>query len=99
MCAVRCSQWLVCHDIKCCTFVSTGELFAFGYNVGKAPYCTVSTFDPKGNMLHDVPVTLRGPVMMHDCAMTEVCSGKHDEFHLCGHRLTDLTANGGGWTV
>lgn len=49
----------------------TGELFAFGYNVGKAPYCTVSTFDPKGNMLHDVPVTLRGPVMMHDCAMTE----------------------------
>lgn len=51
---------------------ATGELFSFGYNVEKAPYCTVTTFDAKGGMMHDVPITLRKPIMMHDCALTEV---------------------------
>mmetsp|Transcript_13987 Transcript_13987/g.42222 ORF Transcript_13987/g.42222 Transcript_13987/m.42222 type:complete len:538 (+) Transcript_13987:324-1937(+) len=49
----------------------SGELFAFGYNLSKRPFCTVTTLDAKGNLIHDVPITLRGPVMMHDCAITE----------------------------
>lgn len=49
----------------------TGELFAFGYNVGKQPYCTYCVIDPKGNLILDVPVHLPKPIMMHDCALTE----------------------------
>lgn len=50
----------------------TGEMFAFGYDLNKAPYLSVTTFDTKGALTNDVAVTLRRPIMMHDCAITQV---------------------------
>jgi carotenoid cleavage dioxygenase-like enzyme len=38
--------------------VHVGELFAFGYNVGKQPHCTYCVIDAKGNLVSDVPVHL-----------------------------------------
>lgn len=49
----------------------TGEMFAFGYNLNEAPYVNVTTFDTKGALTNDVAVTMRRPIMMHDCAITQ----------------------------
>jgi carotenoid cleavage dioxygenase-like enzyme len=52
----------------------TGEMLSFGYSLDKEPYLTVTTVDPKGAFVREVSVTIRRPVMMHDCAITEVPS-------------------------
>lgn len=49
----------------------TGEMLSFGYSLDKEPYLTVTTVDPKGAFVREVSVTIRRPVMMHDCAITE----------------------------
>jgi carotenoid cleavage dioxygenase-like enzyme len=48
----------------------TGELIFFGYNV-TAPYLTYMRADAKGNMLQVEPITLTGPSMIHDFAVTK----------------------------
>ena len=48
----------------------TGELLFFGYDVFE-PYLTYMRADAQGNMLQVEPITLTGPSMMHDFAVTE----------------------------
>lgn len=50
----------------------TGEMFAFGYSVSEAPWMWFYRLDAGGRLAADVPVPgLRGPMMAHDCALTE----------------------------
>jgi len=49
----------------------TGELFAFGYSVERAPYCWLYRCDPNGALVSTVEVPLPAPIMMHDFALTE----------------------------
>ena len=50
----------------------TGEMFAFGYSVEKAPYLWFTRFNAQGEVVSDIPVPgLRGPIMMHDFALTK----------------------------
>lgn len=50
----------------------TGELFSFSYSVEKAPYLWFHRLDRNGKVLASFPVPgMRGPIMMHDCALTE----------------------------
>ncbi|WP_101757951.1 carotenoid oxygenase family protein [Oceanicoccus sp. KOV_DT_Chl] len=48
----------------------TGELIFFGYNV-MAPYLTYMRADAAGNMLQVEPITMSGPSMIHDFAVTK----------------------------
>ena len=48
----------------------TGELLFFGYDVFE-PYLTYMRADAQGKMLQVEPITLTGPSMMHDFAVTE----------------------------
>ena len=48
----------------------TGELLFFGYDVFE-PYLTYMRADAQGNMLQVEPITLTGPSMIHDFAVTE----------------------------
>ncbi|KAI5073067.1 hypothetical protein GOP47_0011080 [Adiantum capillus-veneris] len=48
----------------------TGELFTFGYQF-EPPYCTYRVISKEGVMQEAVPITVSGPVMMHDFAITE----------------------------
>lgn len=48
----------------------TGELLFFGYNVVE-PYMTYMRADAQGNMLQVDPITLSGPSMVHDFAVTD----------------------------
>ncbi|MCO5578697.1 hypothetical protein L7F22_032542 [Adiantum nelumboides] len=48
----------------------TGELFTFGYQF-EPPYCTYRVISKAGIMQEAVPITISGPVMMHDFAITE----------------------------
>jgi carotenoid cleavage dioxygenase len=48
----------------------TGELIFFGYNVME-PYLTYMRADAAGNLVQVEPITLTGPSMMHDFAVTE----------------------------
>lgn len=47
----------------------TGELLFFGYNVVE-PYLTYMRADAAGNMLQVEPITMSGPSMIHDFAVT-----------------------------
>jgi len=50
----------------------TGEMFAFAYSVQEEPYLWFSRIDPSGTVVADFPVPgLRGPIMMHDFALTQ----------------------------
>ncbi|CAM6114675.1 unnamed protein product [Calypogeia fissa] len=49
----------------------TGEMFAFGYQVFHAPYATYRVISKDGVMGDAVPITVSGPAMMHDWAITE----------------------------
>jgi carotenoid cleavage dioxygenase-like enzyme len=49
---------------------ATGELLFFGYNVME-PYLTYMRADASGNMLQVEPITLTGPSMIHDFAVTD----------------------------
>ncbi|CAM6100383.1 unnamed protein product [Calypogeia fissa] len=49
----------------------TGEMFAFGYQVFRAPYATYRVISKDGVMGDAVPITVSGPAMMHDWAITE----------------------------
>jgi len=50
----------------------TGEMFAFAYSVEQDPYLWFTRIDASGNVVADFPVPgLRGPVMMHDFALTQ----------------------------
>lgn len=50
----------------------TGEMFAFGYSVEQAPYLWLTRFSSEGEVIADVAVPgLRGPIMMHDFALTK----------------------------
>lgn len=48
----------------------TGELIFFGYNVME-PYLTYMRADAAGNLVQVEPITLTGPSMVHDFAVTE----------------------------
>lgn len=48
----------------------TGELLFFGYNVVE-PYLTYMRADAGGNMLQVEPITMSGPSMIHDFAVTK----------------------------
>lgn len=48
----------------------TGELFTFGYQF-EPPYCTYRVVSKEGLMQDPVLITVSGPVMMHDFAITE----------------------------
>jgi carotenoid cleavage dioxygenase-like enzyme len=48
----------------------TGEMLFFGYDV-MAPYLTYMRADAQGNMLQVEPVTMSGPSMIHDFAVTD----------------------------
>ncbi|KAH7447415.1 hypothetical protein KP509_01G106600 [Ceratopteris richardii] len=48
----------------------TGELFAFGYQF-QPPYCVYRVISKEGIMQEAVPITISGPIMMHDFAITE----------------------------
>ncbi|CAI9768845.1 unnamed protein product [Fraxinus pennsylvanica] len=48
----------------------TGEMFAFGYSQTR-PYLTYRVISKDGLMHDPVPITISGPVMMHDFAITE----------------------------
>ncbi|KAL4524556.1 hypothetical protein Ndes2526A_g06676 [Nannochloris sp. 'desiccata'] len=50
----------------------TGEMFAFAYSVEQAPFLWFTRIDASGAVVADFPVPgLRGPVMMHDFALTQ----------------------------
>jgi carotenoid cleavage dioxygenase-like enzyme len=49
--------WLECLVLNR-AFLHVGELFAFGYNVGKQPHCTYCVINAKGELVSDVPVHL-----------------------------------------
>jgi carotenoid cleavage dioxygenase len=50
----------------------TGEMFAFAYSVEQAPYLWFTRINPHGKVVADFPVPgLRGPIMMHDFALTQ----------------------------
>ena len=50
----------------------TGEMFALGYSVEHAPYLWFTRITKDGTVEADFPIPgLRGPVMMHDMAITE----------------------------
>ncbi|OAE34389.1 hypothetical protein AXG93_4875s1080 [Marchantia polymorpha subsp. ruderalis] len=49
----------------------TGEMFCFGYSTIAHPYATYRVVSKDGVMSDPVPLTLSGPVMMHDMALTE----------------------------
>lgn len=51
--------------------VFTGELFAFGYDVNKAPHVTYRVVSKDGVLSEPVHITIPEPVMMHDFAITE----------------------------
>ena len=48
----------------------TGELLFFGYDV-KEPYMTYMRADANGKMLQVEPITMSGPSMVHDFAVTD----------------------------
>lgn len=48
----------------------TGELFTFGYQF-EPPYCSYRVVTKEGIMQDPVTITVSGPVMMHDFAITE----------------------------
>ena len=48
----------------------TGELLFFGYNVIE-PYMTYMRADANGKMLQVEPITMSGPTMVHDFAVTD----------------------------
>ena len=48
----------------------TGELFTFGYQF-QAPYCTYRVVSKEGVMQDEVSITVSGPILMHDFAITE----------------------------
>ncbi|CAA2965319.1 carotenoid 9,10(9',10')-cleavage dioxygenase 1-like isoform X2 [Olea europaea var. sylvestris] len=48
----------------------TGEMFTFGYSQ-TPPYLTYRVISKDGLMHDPVPITISGPVMMHDFAITE----------------------------
>eukprot|EP00249_Psilotum_nudum_P015146 c25188_g1_i1 orf=415-2046(-) len=48
----------------------TGELFTFGYQ-SEPPYCTYHVVSKDGTMGDPVIITVSGPVVMHDFAITE----------------------------
>ncbi|MFT4614110.1 MAG: carotenoid cleavage dioxygenase-like enzyme [Bacteroidia bacterium] len=48
----------------------TGELLFFGYNVME-PYMTYMRADANGKMLQVEPITMSGPTMVHDFAVTD----------------------------
>jgi carotenoid cleavage dioxygenase-like enzyme len=49
----------------------TGELLFFGYNPVAPPYVQYGIVSPAGEIVHDTPVDVAAPVMMHDFAVTE----------------------------
>jgi carotenoid cleavage dioxygenase-like enzyme len=50
----------------------TGEMFAFAYSVENEPFLWFTRIDPSGTVVADFPVPgLRGPIMMHDFALTQ----------------------------
>ena len=49
----------------------TGELHFFGYNIFGPPYLRYHVADAAGNLLQTEPISLRGPSMVHDFAITE----------------------------
>ncbi|KAJ4829993.1 Dixin [Turnera subulata] len=48
----------------------TGEMFTFGYS-HEPPYVTYRVISKDGFMHDPVPITVSGPIMMHDFAITE----------------------------
>lgn len=48
----------------------TGELLAFGYNFAE-PYLTYHQIDAQGALVRSEPLTVAGPSMMHEFAITE----------------------------
>ncbi|KAH7446558.1 hypothetical protein KP509_01G061900 [Ceratopteris richardii] len=48
----------------------TGELFTFGYQF-ESPNCIYRVISKEGIMQEAVPITVSGPIMMHDFAITE----------------------------
>lgn len=49
----------------------TGELFTFGYQVDAPPYVKYRVVSKDGVMSDPVVITVSGPIMMHDFAITE----------------------------
>lgn len=49
---------------------STGEMITFGYQFWP-PFLTYGEVAPDGTLTHAAEISLRGPVMMHDFAITE----------------------------
>jgi carotenoid cleavage dioxygenase-like enzyme len=49
---------------------STGEMIFFGYQFWP-PFLTYGEVSPAGEITHTAEISLRGPVMMHDFAITE----------------------------
>ena len=49
----------------------TGELMVFGYDVAKKPWLQYSIFDKDGKLKNYQKIELRGPVMIHDFAVTQ----------------------------
>ncbi len=49
----------------------TGEMMFFGCSFIMPPYLQYGVISPEGEILHNVPMDLSSPVMMHDFAITE----------------------------
>lgn len=50
---------------------SSGEVFAFNYNLLQPPYLNYFRVTPSGEKLRDVPITLKEPALVHDFAITK----------------------------
>ncbi|MBM3673184.1 MAG: hypothetical protein FJW86_13545 [Actinobacteria bacterium] len=48
----------------------TGEMLFFGYDVFGPPFLRYHVVDPSGKLVTTEPITIPGPVMMHDWAIT-----------------------------
>ena len=65
------SNQLTCNDTMLCFLhLISGELFTFGYQF-QHPYCTYRVVSKDGVMQDEVTITVSGPIMMHDFAITE----------------------------
>ena len=65
------SNQLTCNDTMLCFLhLISGELFTFGYQF-QPPYCTYRVVSKDGVMQDEVTITMSGPIMMHDFAITE----------------------------
>ena len=47
-----------------------GELYCAGYRLNNQPHVVYTGLDTEGQVMFDCPVTIPGPIMMHDMQIT-----------------------------